>query len=98
MKYYICRRGKPDFVCQAQHVTDAIIIYWLATLETPKPNYQIHQGRRRQSKVITSAAAYWRLNVEMQAALADVLEATLPEQTYTEFCEQVVNIGRILGR
>ena len=98
MKYYICRPGKQDFVCQAQHVTDAIIIYWLATLETPKPNYQIHQGRRRQSKVITSAAAYWHLNVDMQTALADVMEETLPEKQYTDFCEQVVNIGRILGR
>ena len=82
----------------APTMADAIVIYWLATLETPKPNYQIHQGRRRQSKVITSAAAYWRLNVEMQAALADVMEATLPEKQYSEFCEQAVNIGRILEK
>ena len=96
MKFYICRRGKPDFVCQAPTMADSIVIFWLATLETPKPNYRIHQGRRRQSKVITSAAAYWRLSIELQTALADVLEATLPEQTYSEFCEQAVAIGRLL--
>ena len=98
MKYYICRRGKPDFVCQAPTMADAIVTYWLVTKELPKPHYRIHEGRRRQSKVITSAAAYWHLNVDMQTALADVMEETLPEKQYTEFCEQVVNIGRILGR
>ena len=98
MKYYICRPGKQDFVCMAPTMADAIITLWLITKELPKPNYRIHEGRRRQSKVITSAAAYWHLNVDMQTALADVMEETLPEKQYTDFCEQVVNIGRILGR
>ena len=98
MKFYICRRGKPDFVCQAPTMADSIITLWLITKELPKPNYRIHEGVKRKSRVVSSALAYWHLNVEMQAALADVLEATLPEKQYTEFCEQVVNIGRILEK
>ena len=98
MKFYICRRGKPDFVCQAPTMADSIVIFWLATLETPKPNYRIHEGVKRKSRVVSSALAYWLLSIDMQTALADVMEATLPEKQYSEFCEQAVNIGRILEK
>ena len=98
MKHYIQRTGQPDFVCIARTAADALILLWLATGEIPQASYRVHQGRKRKSRVVSSAVAYWRLNVEMQAALIDVLEETLPEKQYTEFCEQVVNIGRILEK
>ena len=98
MKHYIQRTGQPDFVCIARTAADALILLWLATGEIPQASYRVHQGRKRKSRVVSSALAYWRLSIELQTALADVLEATLPEKQYTEFCEQVVNIGRILEK
>ena len=94
MKFYICRRGKPDFVCQAPTVADAIEKLWYVTQELPKASYRIHQGMRRQSKVVSSAVAFWRLNAGMQEALVDVLKVSTSEDRFVEFCQNVVRIWK----
>jgi len=98
MKIYVCRRGKSDFVCHADTIADAIICYWLATKETPKASYRVHFGRRRQAKTISSAVAFWRLSVAMRSALCDVLKERSTADVYMTFCEQVLEVSRLLGK
>ncbi len=97
MKYYICRRGKPDFVCNADSAADAIVLFWMAEKETPKASYRIHEGRRRKSRVFSSAVAYWRLSVSMRSALTAVLRETTSEEQFNEFCETVITVADLLG-
>jgi hypothetical protein len=98
MKVYICRRGKPDFVCHADTVADAIICLWLVTRELPKASYRVHFGRRRQSRTVSSAVAYWRLDDEMRSRLYDVLESTSTETQFGDFCEIAVQAALLLGK
>jgi len=98
MKVYICRRGRPDFICQSPTVADAIITYWLATGETPKASYRVHHGRRRQARRVSSAIAYWRLGEGMRSLLCDVLKEQSTADAYAAFCEQVLEASRLLGK
>jgi hypothetical protein len=98
MKVYLLRRGKPDFVCHAPTIAAAIICYWFATKELPKPSYRVHFGRRRQSRVVSSAVAYWRLDDDMRSKLYDVLEANSTEKQFNEFCELTIQAAELLGQ
>jgi len=98
MKVYICRRGRPDFICQSPTVADAIITYWLATGETPKASYRVHHGRKRQARRVSSAIAYWRLGDVMRSRLYDVLQETATDSQFNEFCEIAVQAGSLLGK
>ena len=97
MKVYICRRGKPDFVCQADNIADAIVMLWTITSELPQASYRVHFGRRRKSRVVSSAVAYWQLNAGMKRALYDVLESNSTESQFTDFCNNAVEAGSLLG-
>ena len=98
MKVYITRRGKTDFVVDADTIGDAIVSYWYATKEMPKPSYRVHSGRRRKSRVVSSAVAYWRLDSDMRSSLYDVLEATTTDSQFENFCEHAVTAGTLLGK
>ncbi len=97
MKVYICRRGKSDFVVNAPTIADAIICYWMATKETPRASYRIHHGRRRRSRVVSSAVAFWRLEARLQGPLYDVLQETTTDSQFNEFCEIAVQAASLLG-
>lgn len=98
MKVYLCRRGRPDFVVDAPTVADAIIAYWMASGETPKASYRIHFGRRRKTRVVSSAIAYWALGQNMRSALYEVLEETATEKQFHSFCEHAVTAAELLGK
>jgi hypothetical protein len=98
MKIYICRRGRPDFVCHADTVGDAIVMLWMTTKETPRASYRVHFGRRRQAKTISAAVAYWRLSARLRGPLYDVLEETATDSQFTEFCDIAVQAGSLLGK
>jgi len=97
MKVYIVRRGHPDFAVDAPTIADAIVIYWMTTKETPKASYRVHHGRRRQSKNISSAVAYWRLDAKLKSRLFAVLEETATEKQFTKFCDTAVQAASLLG-
>ena len=98
MKVYITRRGQADYVVDAPNVGSAIVRFWLATGELPKPTYRIHHGRRRQSRVISAAVGYWLLKLEMRSALSSVIEETTSAEKYRAFCETVITAGRLLEK
>jgi len=91
------RRGKPDFVCHAPTIADAIICYWFATGATPKPSYRVHFGRRRKAKVVSAAIAYWSLRSDMRSSLCQVIKETTTPQQFNEFCEITIQAAELLG-
>ena len=97
MKHYITRAGKPDFVCQAPTVADAIILFWMVEREIPAASYRVHQGKRRKARTVSSAVCFWRIHSDLRSPLYDVLRETSTEAAFTEFCEITVTIGLILG-
>jgi len=98
MKIYVTRRGREDFVCHADTIGDAIVMFWLATGETPRASYRVHYGRRRQAKTISSAIAFWLLGDDMRSRLYDVLQETTTDSQFNEFCEIAVQAGSLLGK
>jgi hypothetical protein len=98
MKVYITRRGQADFVVDAPTIADAIVSFWFASKETPKASYRIHSGRRRKTRVVSSAIAYWRLDEDMRSSLYNVLEENATERQFTNFCEHAVTAGSLLGK
>jgi hypothetical protein len=58
----------------------------------------VHFGRRRQSRVVSSAIAYWQLSVEMRSALVAVIEEQSTPQQYRDYCEIIITAGHLLGR
>lgn len=97
MKVYITRRGRPDFVVDAPTIADAIIAYWLATGETPKPSYRVHFGRRRKSRIVSSAIAYWALESDMRSVLSQVIRETATQSQIDQFNETVIITAELLG-
>ena len=97
MKHYICRRGKPDFVCQAATVADAIILLWFAEREMPRASYRVHQGRRRKARTISSAVTFWRIRTDLREPLFDVLQEVCSKAQFSEFCTHAVTAASLLG-
>jgi hypothetical protein len=98
VKIYICRRGRPDFVCHAPTIGDGLILFWVATKETPKPSYRVHHGRRRQAKTISAAVAFWKLDDDMKWLLLEILKDESSADVYTAFCNDVITAGALLGK
>ena len=98
MKLYITRRGQPDFVVECDSIADGIVRYWFATGATPKPTYRVHFGRRRTSRVVSSAICYWYLAAAMRGPLYAVLEETTSESQFSEFCETAIEAANLLGK
>jgi len=90
MKVYITRAGRSDFVCQAATVADAIMLLWWVTRETPLARYRIHHGQRKQTRVVSSAVAFWCLSVLFQDLLTDVLRETTTRKQFKFFCENII--------
>lgn len=97
MKLYITRRGKSDFIVDAPTVADAIVSYWIATGETPKPSYRVHEGRRRKTRVVSSAVAYWALEPDMRSALSAVIRETATQSQIDQFNDTVITAADLLG-
>ena len=98
MKVYICRRGQADFVTDVPTVGAAIVRFWMATGELPRASYRIHHGRRRQSRVVSSAVGYWLLSVEMQPILRGVIAEVSSTSQYEQFCEHIITAGTLLEK
>jgi len=90
MKFYIVQPGQSDFVCQASSVADAIILFWWVTQETPRANYSLHHGQRKQIRVVSSAVAFWHLSLQFQDLLTDVMRETATRNQFNHFCENVI--------
>ena len=97
MKYYICRPEKPDFVCNARTVADAIVLFWFAEREMPEASYRVHQGRLSEARTVSSAVTFWRIPSDLRSPLYDVLRENSTAAAFTEFCEITVSLGLILG-
>lgn len=98
MKVYITRRGRPDFICDCPTIADGIVTYWKATAETPKASYRIHEGRRRRSRVVSAAVAYWSLGADMRTLLSAVIRETATQSQIDTFNETVITAAELLGK
>jgi hypothetical protein len=98
LKVYIRNRGQIDYVTDAPTVADAIVRFWQVTREIPKPSYRVHFGRKRQSRVVSSAVCYWILENDMRRALSAVIQETTSTEKYLAFCETVIHAGTLLEK
>ena len=97
MKHYICRPEKPDFVCNARTVADAIVLFWFAEREMPEASYRVHQGRRRKARTVSSAVTFWRIHTDLREPLYDILQEVSSKKQFDDFCTNVTTIGKLLG-